>query len=134
MVFFTSLIPITMFLIELLWNKHPPKKINSIYGYRTIRSMKNRETWEFAHKLCAKIRTICGISLEVFSILVIMLFSAYWDGCRNPPDNPAFRLIGLFLFPVESALKRNFTENGQRKKQASPIGERPVFYQNSNDE
>ncbi len=68
-----------MFLIELLWNKHPPKKINSIYGYRTIRSMKNRETWEFAHKLCAKIRTICGISLEVFSILVIMLFSAYWD-------------------------------------------------------
>ena len=29
--------------------KHPPKTINMVYGYRTSMSMKNKETWDFAH-------------------------------------------------------------------------------------
>lgn len=40
--------------------KRPPKKINSFYGYRTAMSMKNRETWEFAHKHCGKLWSAWG--------------------------------------------------------------------------
>ncbi len=34
--------------------KWPPKKINSLYGYRTERSMRNQENWEFSQRYSAK--------------------------------------------------------------------------------
>ena len=33
--------------------KFPPKDINSLYGYRTKNSMKNKERWAFAQKYSA---------------------------------------------------------------------------------
>lgn len=44
-----SLIPVTMIIFGILWKSHPPKSINWAYGYRTSMSMKNNETWKFAH-------------------------------------------------------------------------------------
>ena len=35
-------------LVGFLILKFPPKKINSLYGYRTNSSMKNQERWNFA--------------------------------------------------------------------------------------
>ena len=32
-----------------------PKEINEVFGYRTPMSMKNKDSWEFAHKYCGKI-------------------------------------------------------------------------------
>src|SRR5690606_11164674 len=32
----------------------PPRKINSLYGYRTSSSMKNQDRWDFAQKYSAK--------------------------------------------------------------------------------
>ena len=34
--------------------KFPPKKINSLYGYRTSSSMKSQERWDFAQIYSAK--------------------------------------------------------------------------------
>ncbi|ESU24162.1 hypothetical protein FEDK69T_05970 [Flavobacterium enshiense DK69] len=31
----------------------PPKKINSLYGYRTSSSMKSQQTWDFAQRFSA---------------------------------------------------------------------------------
>jgi len=36
----------------LLW-RFPPKKVNSIYGYRTPRSMKSKKNWDFAQQYAA---------------------------------------------------------------------------------
>jgi len=47
-------------LIQLIF---PPKKINNIYGYRTPRSMKNIEGWNFAQKLSAKLMISIGVIL-----------------------------------------------------------------------
>ena len=44
------LIPVTMVFIGKRFQKKPPKEINGIYGYRTAMSMKNKETWEYAHR------------------------------------------------------------------------------------
>ncbi len=38
----------------LILKNNAPKKINWWYGYRTKRSMKNQEQWDFAQKLGAK--------------------------------------------------------------------------------
>ena len=49
------LIPVTMVFIGKRFQKKPPKEINGIYGYRTAMSMKNKETWKYAHRCCGKL-------------------------------------------------------------------------------
>lgn len=46
-----------------------PKKINYLYGYRTKKSMKNTENWNFAQKLSSKLFLICGIILLLTGII-----------------------------------------------------------------
>ena len=48
---------------------YPPKKINEFYGYRTTRSRKSQEAWDFAQKYSAKMMTVLGlVALAVASI------------------------------------------------------------------
>ena len=47
------LIPGIMLYFGWRFLNKPPQNINSIYGYRTSRSMKNQQTWDFAHQVCA---------------------------------------------------------------------------------
>jgi len=48
--------------------KFPPKKINSIYGYRTKLSMKSQRNWDFAQRYSAKLMMISGLILLLFSL------------------------------------------------------------------
>ena len=41
------LIPVTMIGFGAYFQKGGPKEINGAFGYRTKRSMKNKEIWEF---------------------------------------------------------------------------------------
>ena len=43
-----------MLIAGKLFMKRPPKNINWIIGYRTAMSMKNEDTWEFAHAVAGK--------------------------------------------------------------------------------
>lgn len=49
------MIPILMIVLGKVFVKNPPKTINAIVGYRTSRSMKNQDTWNFAHFYCGKL-------------------------------------------------------------------------------
>ena len=49
------MIPVMMIVIGKVFIKKPPKTINGIYGYRTSRSKKNQDTWNFAHFYCGKL-------------------------------------------------------------------------------
>ncbi len=49
------LIPVILIIAGRMMWKHCPKKINTVYGYRTRRSMKNMDTWRFAHNYCGKL-------------------------------------------------------------------------------
>ena len=73
MLFCDLLIPAVMIGFGKRWQKKPPKEINSIYGYRTAMSMKNRDTWIFAHQYCGKIWYICGWILLVLSVALMFL-------------------------------------------------------------
>ncbi len=48
------LLPILMIAFGVIFQKHPPKTINSIYGYRTKMSQLNLETWNYAHQYFGK--------------------------------------------------------------------------------
>jgi uncharacterized membrane protein len=55
-----SLILIIFSIAGIISYLFPPKKINGIYGYRTPRSMKNQENWDYAQKLGAKYMMLFG--------------------------------------------------------------------------
>ena len=47
----------------------PPRQINDFYGYRTNRSRKSQEAWDFAQKYSAKMMTVLSVvSLAVASV------------------------------------------------------------------
>ena len=105
------LIPVmtgVLFVITgIIMLKFPPKDINSLYGYRTKNSMRDKERWTFAQKYSAiegaklgGILTLCGFMGLFFN-----------------PDGKTGMFIGLglmiimaiiLLFRVESAIKKKF--------------------------
>ena len=112
------LIPLAMIIFGAIYIKHPPREINSLFGYRTTRSMSSREAWEFAHHLFGKLWLICGIiSMPVFILPMLFLFEA--DTSLISTVGAAITLVELLpmiipVFFVESALKKNFDNNGER--------------------
>jgi uncharacterized membrane protein len=57
------LMPVVMTGLGILFLYHPPKNINSFYGYRTARSMASQEAWDYAHKEAGKLWVRMGPSL-----------------------------------------------------------------------
>lgn len=49
------LVPGTMIGCGSYFEKGGPKKINGTFGYRTERSMRNQESWAFAHRYCGRL-------------------------------------------------------------------------------
>ena len=74
MLLFNLLIPAVMIIAGRIMHKHCPKDINWIYGYRTARSMKNMDTWTFAHEYCGKLWWKIGWWMLVPSVLVMIPF------------------------------------------------------------
>ena len=63
------LLPLMMLGIGGWFGKHPPRKINHFVGYRTPMSMKNEETWAFAHRACGRLWLRLGAALLPASAL-----------------------------------------------------------------
>ena len=55
------------------FQKHPPRRVNGLYGYRTARSMKSQELWDFAQRLCGKLWWRLGWGLLLLSAAVMLL-------------------------------------------------------------
>ena len=49
------LVPAVMLYFGWRFLNRPPQKINALHGYRTSRSMKNQQTWDYAHQVCGKL-------------------------------------------------------------------------------
>lgn len=87
----------------------PPKKINFLYGYRTVASMKSQERWEFAQKYS----TIQMMKSSLF--MIVASFAGYLF-----PDSVYIHLIVsgviitaavVYMFiSTEKELKKRFSE------------------------
>ena len=110
------LIPATMIMFGRLFLTKAPKKINYIYGYRTTMSMKNKDTWEFAHKFCGKLWFKCGLVLLPISVTpLIFVIHRSIDTIGSVGGIVCFiQLVPLIgsIFPTEAALKKTFDPNG----------------------
>lgn len=119
MVFVVILIPVIMIICGKHYTNKAPKTINHFVGYRTERSMKNNETWKFAHKNIGSIWYKWGLILLPISVLVLFFVIG--------KDEDTIGILGTIitivqLLPIlvsilltEKALKDNFDKEGNRK-------------------
>lgn len=110
------LTPLIMVGFGKLFMTKSPKNINAVFGYRTTMSMKNKDTWEFAHKCCGKLWFICGFILLPISVIpLIFVFNKGTDIIGTVGGIIcAIQLVPLIgsIFLTEVALKKTFDKNG----------------------
>lgn len=113
------LIPIIMLVFGIIMYKHAPKNINYIFGYRTSRSMKNDDTWKFAHEYCGRLWYRLGLIMLIPTVIVhIPFYNSNEDTIGIVATVVmTIQLIVLIIsiFPTEKALKKTFNDDGTRK-------------------
>ncbi len=71
-------ISIMLLIIGFIFKKFPPKKINSIYGYRTSSSMKNKKVWDYAQIIGANSFIVLGLIFGIFGgVFYLLDFEQY---------------------------------------------------------
>ena len=115
------LTPLVMIIYGRVFEKKPPKIARSkfAFGYRTVMSMKNEETWEYAHRFFGKLWFRFGIAVGLISIIVLFFFIG------KDKDTVGFagmiicyvQLVAMLLpvIPTELALRRRFDKYGNRR-------------------
>lgn len=119
MFIFNLLIPVLMIIIGKMMYKHTPKTINGVYGYRTSMSMKNEDTWKFAHDYCGRLWYKIGLIMLIPSVLIQLPF------VKSSTDTIGIMTVVLetvqicvmiaSIFPTERALRKTFDKYGNRK-------------------
>ena len=112
------IIPLAMVLIGARFEGRGPKDINRFLGYRTAMSMKNGETWRFAHMHCGKLWKRLGAALIPVSALPLLCAAAF--GLPARPSALAAGAVtiaqGIIMlgtvFLTERALKKRFDKDG----------------------
>lgn len=66
--------PLLLIIFSIV-KRFPPKKINSIYGYRTGRSMKSKEAWEFSQKYSTELMLKYSF---IYTLTFILGFVTTW--------------------------------------------------------
>lgn len=108
-------VPILMIVFGFLWKRHIPKSINWIYGYRSIRAMKNDSTWKFAHQYQAKIWRWSGSILLVFALIFSLSFTKSYKEIPNWIFYIELGILILTIILTEMTLRRKFDKEGSLK-------------------
>lgn len=114
------LIPAIMLGAGKLFTKSAPQEINWVFGYRTAMSMKNNDTWAFAHKIAGAFWWKWGwFLLAVTAIAMLLLLGQ----SEKIVSTAGCVLMFLQLIPViaviphtEKAMRRAFDKDGNRKE------------------
>lgn len=109
-----SLISMFMIFFGGLWKNHPPAGINWVYGYRSSMSMKNKETWDFAHKHNAKVWRWVGRIWLIISTIIMLLFKKNYEITFIWITRIGIGVLILSMIPTEIALRKKFDKEGNR--------------------
>ena len=115
------LIPLVMIIFGRVFEKKPPKIGISkfAFGYRSIMSMRNADTWEYANRFFGKLWFRFGIVLGLISIIVLFFYigkdkdTVGFAGLIISYVQMAVMLIPVI--PTEISLRKRFDKNGNRK-------------------
>ena len=100
-------------IVGVIVKYNPPKKINSLYGYRTSRSMKSQEAWDAANAYSLNLMLWVGIATTISQVILYLLvtpLNALLIACIIM----CTLLVGMIV-RTESYLKSNFDSDGKRK-------------------
>lgn len=68
-------LPLGLFMaISVIFKLYPPKKINNFYGYRTTRSVKSQQAWDFAQRYSAKKMIMAGLFNIAANAIFLYIF------------------------------------------------------------
>ena len=113
------LFPVVMILFGMMFMKSAPKKINYIFGYRTELSMKNRDTWEFAHKYIGRLWFRLGLLLIPITVIPMLFVIGKTENIVGTVGlivgfiNTIVLIVPIFF--TEKALNKAFDKDGKRK-------------------
>ena len=100
---------------RMMW-KHCPKHINGIVGYRTARSMKNMDTWKFAHDYCGKLWWKIGWLMIIPSALIHIPLYHSDENTIGVAGGILVTIQCIILivsiYPTEKALQKHFNDDG----------------------
>jgi uncharacterized membrane protein len=105
-----------MLFFGLKFRKKAPNRINWYYGYRTTMSMKNQETWEFAHLYFGRLWRRWSVLILIPSLIVCLATLRISEDVREMVILVSVTvqtiLLVISIYPVEKALKSNFDQDG----------------------
>lgn len=114
------LIPGVMIGFGKLFMNMAPKNINYAFGYRTTMSMKNQDTWSFAHKYCGGLWFKIGLILLPLSVIPLLFALGKGTETVSAVGTTVciIQLAPLLgsIIPTEIALRKTFDKNGTRKE------------------
>lgn len=113
------LIPAVAIWYGRRFQANPPREPNAWFGYRTARSMRNRDTWNFAQRKMGEVWGRWGfvmLPLAVLAQALTLLAPTVESMCLwgLPITAVEAALLLLSMIPVERALKKTFDKNGNR--------------------
>ena len=119
------MIPALMIVIGKVFIKNPPKTINGIYGYRTSRSRKNQDTWDFAHLYCGKLWWKIGWVMLPLAVIGMLPVIKKNDNIVGGVSAAVIMVecIAMFMtiFLVERALAKKFDKDGNVNERNNSI-------------
>lgn len=100
-----------MLILAYVIRTKPPKQINHIYGYRTSRSMKNKQTWDTANKFSSELMLrfcVYSFFLPVIGYVLIPNWNLLFTIVGNTI------LIFLVIYYTEKYLRQHFDKEGNQ--------------------
>lgn len=70
---FDIIIPLVMLIAGVLSAKKPPKNINALVGYRTERSQKSKQAWDFAQKYFGILFLKTGVAVLAVTLVASLV-------------------------------------------------------------
>lgn len=114
------IIPGVMVLGGYMMRKCPPRSISRWVGFRTALSMKNADTWAFAHACCGRVWWKIGWISLALSVLGQLPFAKAGEETLETLAlvmvlAQSFVLLGTVVY-VQRELKQAFDERGRRRQ------------------
>lgn len=119
MLIFSLLIPAIMILFGRAFIKAAPKDINPVFGYRTTMSMKNQDTWTFAHRYCGRLWLYAGLIMLVPTLVALGIVAGQGKDIIGAVGSTVvfvqLAILLISILPTERALRRTFDRDGVRR-------------------
>jgi uncharacterized membrane protein len=105
---------ISLWPVVIVYKLFPPKKINSLYGYRTRRSMKSQKMWDEGNRISANMLLWAAILTNLFQVSSYFLLSPE----ASILSSAAFMVLALIIMiPLTERRLKEFEKERSGKSE-----------------